>query len=95
MCSMIVLPVDSEGFRHKYTNGIGNRLPRSDQSGVVSATKEQLIMEKRESVKLKESTETNGSPADSFTLTCCACNQQFRVRIGLVSHQRTRQHINI
>ena len=35
--------------------GPGNRLHRSDQSGEVSSTKEQLFMKRRESVKLKES----------------------------------------
>ena len=38
--------------------GLGNRLHRSDQSGEVSSTKEQLSMKKkRESVKLKENAE--------------------------------------
>ena len=41
--------------------GLGNRLHRSDQSGVVSSTKEQLSMKKRESVKLKISAE-NAKP---------------------------------
>ena len=35
---------------------------------------------------------TNGPPAVSMTLTCSTCNRQFRVRIGLVSHQRTHQN---
>ena len=34
--------------------GLGNRLYRSDQSGEVSSTKEQLSMKERESVKLKK-----------------------------------------
>ena len=34
------------------------RLHRSDQSGEVSSTKEQLFMKRRESVKLKESEES-------------------------------------
>ena len=42
---------------YMYQLGLGNRLHRSDQSGEVSLTKEQLSMKKRESVKLKESTE--------------------------------------
>ena len=42
----------------KYQWGPGNRLHRSDQSGEVSSTKEQLFMKRRESVKLKESEES-------------------------------------
>ena len=42
----------------KYQWGPGNRLHRSDQSGEVSSTKEQLSMKRRESVKLKESEES-------------------------------------
>ena len=38
-------------------------------------------------------TKTNGPPTDCLTLTCSTCNRQFRARIGLVSHQRTHQHI--
>ena len=37
---------------------------------------------------------TNVPPSDSMTLTCSTCNRQFRARIGLVSHQRTHQHIS-
>ena len=36
---------------------------------------------------------TNGPPADSTILTCYTCNRQFRGRFGLVSHQKTHQHI--
>ena len=36
---------------------------------------------------------TNGPPADSMILTCSTCNRQFRARIGLVSHQKTDQHL--
>ena len=42
----------------KYQWGPGNRLHRSDQSGEVSSTKEQLFTKRRESVKLKESEES-------------------------------------
>ena len=38
--------------------GYGKRLHRSDQSGEVSSTKEQLSMKRRESVKQKESEES-------------------------------------
>ena len=43
---------------HMYQWGPGNRLHRSDQSGEVSSTKEQLSMKRRESVKLKASEES-------------------------------------
>ena len=33
---------------------------------------------------------TNGPPAESMTVACSTCNRQFRARIVLVSHQRTR-----
>ena len=82
-----------------YQWGLGNRLHRSNQSREVSSTKKQLSMKKKKKRiceaerKLREcKANTNGSPADSMTLTCSTCNRQFRARIGLVSHQRTQQH---
>ena len=81
--------------------GIGNRLHRSDQSGEVSSTKEQLAMKKKkericeaERKRRESKANTNGPPAYSMTLTCSTCNRQFRDRIGLVSHQRTT-HTNL
>ena len=44
-----------------YKLGLCNRLHRSDQSGEVSSTKDQLSMKIRESVKLTESAE-NAKP---------------------------------
>ena len=41
----------------------------------------------------ERSANTNWPPADSMILTCSTCNLQFRARIGLVSHQKTHQHI--
>ena len=35
---------------------------------------------------------TNGQPAESTTLTCSTCNQQFRAGISLISYQRTLHH---
>ena len=72
------------------------RLHRSDQSGEVSSTKEQLSMKKgifeADRKRRERKANTNGPPADSMTMTCSTCNQQFRAKIGIVSHQRTHQH---
>ena len=69
-----------------------NRLHKSDQlSGGVLSTKEQLSMKRKESVKLKESADNAKPIPMGHQLT--TCNRQFRARIGLVSHQRTHQHI--
>ena len=70
---------------------------RSDQSGEVSSTKEQLSMKKEriceaERKRSERKASTNGPPADSMTLTCSTCIRQFRARIDLVSLQRTHQH---
>ena len=78
-----------------YQLGLGNRLHRSDQSGEVSSTKEQLSMKKifeAERMRRERKANTNWPSADSMALTCTTCNRQFRARIGLVSHQRTHQH---
>ena len=67
---------------------------RSKWRGLIN--KGAALYEKREYVKLKKHIErkanTNGSLADSMTLTCSTCNRQYRARIGLVGHQRTHQH---
>ena len=80
-----------------YQWGLGNRLHRSDQSGEVSSTKEQLSMKKKricevERKQRERKANTNEAQADSMTLTCSTSNRQFRARTGLVSHQRTLQH---
>ena len=69
---------------------LGNRLHRSDQSGEVSSTKNQLSMKKKSEAERKRresKAKTKRSSAGSMTLTCSTCNRQFRARIGLVSHQ--------
>ena len=52
-----------------------------------------LIICEAERKRRERKGNTNGPPADSMILTCSTCNRQFRARIGLVSHQKTHQHI--
>ena len=73
--------------------GLGSRLHRSDRSGEVSSTNEKLAMKENKSVKLNESTEnTKPRSMGHQQILCSTCNQRFRARIGLVSHQRTHLH---
>ena len=80
-----------------YQWGLGNRLHRSNQSGEVLSTKEQLSVNKKRICEAdrqcrERKSNSNWPTADSMTLTCSTCNRQFRARIGLVSHKRTHQH---
>ena len=81
------------------TNGVlGTYCTGADQSGDVPSTKEQLsikkgICEAEKSTENERKAKINGPPADSMTLTCSTCSRQFRAGTGLVSHQRTHQHI--
>ena len=75
-----------------YHYGLGNKLHRSNQSGEVSSTEEQLTAKKRESVQLKENA-SNAKPRPMgrqqilwHWLALLATDS------GLVSHQRTHQH---
>ena len=82
---------DTLRFRH--TNGVLG----TDCTGAIKvARSHQHLWNKEiseaERKRRERKAKTNGPPADSMTLTCSACNRQFRARIGLVSHQRTHQH---
>ena len=62
-----------------YQWGLWNRLQRSDQSGKVASTKEQLSVKKKriceaERKRRERRANTNGPPADSMTLTCSSCD---------------------
>ena len=52
-----------------------------------------LYKKEREIKHRQRKDKTNKPPADSMALTCSTCNRQFRVRIDLVSHQKT--HTNL
>ena len=66
---------------------------RSKWRGLIN--KGAALMKKREAERKRRERKanTNGPPADSMTLTCSTCNQLFRARIGLGSHQRTHEPI--
>ena len=77
----------------------GNRLLRTEQSGVASSTKVPPNLKQSESVKLKRSVkkgkqeprdhhQTRHSP-NSLSLFA---TDSFRAKIGLYSHQRTHKH---
>ena len=75
----------SEGFRNTRVFG-------TDCTGAIKLEKKMCEAERK---RRERKAKTNGRPVDSMTKTCSTCNRQFRARIGLISHQRTNQHIEI
>ena len=79
----------------------GNRLHRIEQSGVASSTKEPHNLNQSESVKLKESVKNGKQEPRIHHQTrhipnqCSICSRQFKAKIGLHSHQRTHNRINL
>ena len=69
----------------RYQQSLRNRLQRTYESVEVLSTKEQLIMKKRESVKLKESAERKKPESTLFNVDLL----YLQPTIYLVSHQRT------
>ena len=75
-----------------------HRLHRIEQSGIALPTKEPHNLNQRiceAERKGKEWTaRAKDSPSDSAQseFTCSICNQQFRAKIGLYSHQRIHTH---
>ena len=84
----------SEGFRH--TNGVletdctgAIKVARSHQQR--SSLYEKKIICEAERKRRECKTNTNGTPADSMTLTCSTCNRQYRARIGAIK-ELTKTH---
>ena len=50
--------------------------------------------EKKKIWEVERKANTNGPTADSMTLTCSTCNQQFRARIGPVSYSRNNDGLS-
>ena len=83
-----------------YRQSPGKILYMTEQSGSALSEREQTKgadkYKPRESAKLNESTkrakpEPRKLSSASSELTCSVCNRQFRVKIGLISHQRMHQ----
>ena len=67
------------------------------RESAVKEIKEQLSMKKKriceaERKRRERKANTDGSPAESMTMTWSTYNRKFRASIGLVRHQRTHQH---